>query len=282
MRAAAPASCSSGSAWPTPPTGSSRRSPAACAAGSTSPRRSSPPRRCCSSTSRRPAWTRRAATTCGRCCATSSATAPRCCSPPSTSRRPTGWPTTSWCSTTAASSRPAPRTTLKARIGGERIDVKVAALEELPAGEAALAPFADGPSSIDPDELIVTVPVADRHAAARGRPRARRRRRGGDRRPPPRGDARRRLPLPDHEGGGLMSTLAAPHPLAHVGQPRAGRPQPRARPPDPREAARRDAAADHVRAAVRVRLRQRHQRPRRRLHELPDRRHPRAVDRPSA
>jgi ABC-2 type transport system ATP-binding protein len=49
---------------------------------------------------------------------------------------------------------------LKARIGGERIDVKVAALEELPAGEAALAPFADGQSSIDPDELIVTVPVA--------------------------------------------------------------------------------------------------------------------------
>ena len=49
---------------------------------------------------------------------------------------------------------------LKARIGGERVDVKVAALEELPAGEAALAPFADGQSSIDPDELIVTVPVA--------------------------------------------------------------------------------------------------------------------------
>ena len=49
---------------------------------------------------------------------------------------------------------------LKARIGGERIDVKVAALEDLPAGEAALAPFADGTSSIDPDELVVTVPVA--------------------------------------------------------------------------------------------------------------------------
>jgi ABC-2 type transport system ATP-binding protein len=49
---------------------------------------------------------------------------------------------------------------LKARIGGERIDVKVAALEELPAGEAALAAFADGQSSIDPDELVVTVPVA--------------------------------------------------------------------------------------------------------------------------
>src|SRR4051812_11104829 len=49
---------------------------------------------------------------------------------------------------------------LKARIGGERIDVTVAALEDLPAGEAALAPFADGASAIDADALVVTVPVA--------------------------------------------------------------------------------------------------------------------------
>jgi ABC-2 type transport system ATP-binding protein len=48
---------------------------------------------------------------------------------------------------------------LKARIGGERMDVKVAALEDLPAAEAALARFADGTSSIDPDALVVTVPV---------------------------------------------------------------------------------------------------------------------------
>jgi ABC-2 type transport system ATP-binding protein len=49
---------------------------------------------------------------------------------------------------------------LKARIGGERIEVKVAALEDLPAGEAALAPFADGEPAIDPGALVVTVPVA--------------------------------------------------------------------------------------------------------------------------
>jgi ABC-2 type transport system ATP-binding protein len=48
---------------------------------------------------------------------------------------------------------------LKARIGGERMDVTVAALEDLPAGEVALARFADGPSSVDPDALVVTVPV---------------------------------------------------------------------------------------------------------------------------
>jgi ABC-2 type transport system ATP-binding protein len=49
---------------------------------------------------------------------------------------------------------------LKARIGGERIDVTVAALEDLPAAEAALAPFADGASAIDPDGLVATVAVA--------------------------------------------------------------------------------------------------------------------------
>jgi ABC-2 type transport system ATP-binding protein len=47
---------------------------------------------------------------------------------------------------------------LKARIGGERIDVTVAAEDDLAAAGAALAPFADGPSSSD--ELTVTVPVA--------------------------------------------------------------------------------------------------------------------------
>jgi ABC-2 type transport system ATP-binding protein len=49
---------------------------------------------------------------------------------------------------------------LKARIGGERIDVTFGAPEYLPAGEAALARFADGPASSDPHARIVTVPVA--------------------------------------------------------------------------------------------------------------------------
>src|SRR5262245_15931651 len=48
---------------------------------------------------------------------------------------------------------------LKARIGGERIDVTVAALEDLPAAEAALTRFADGTSSIDAEALVVTIPV---------------------------------------------------------------------------------------------------------------------------
>jgi ABC-2 type transport system ATP-binding protein len=48
---------------------------------------------------------------------------------------------------------------LKARVGGERIDVTVAAREDLPAGEAALAPFADGPASSDAEGLVLTVPV---------------------------------------------------------------------------------------------------------------------------
>ena len=48
---------------------------------------------------------------------------------------------------------------LKARVGGERIDVTVDAAEDLPAGEAALAPFADGPASSDPGARVLTVPV---------------------------------------------------------------------------------------------------------------------------
>jgi ABC-2 type transport system ATP-binding protein len=55
----------------------------------------------------------------------------------------------------AASGSPAE---LKARIGGERIDVTVAAPDDLPAAEAALAPFADGPPSSE--GVVVTVPVA--------------------------------------------------------------------------------------------------------------------------
>jgi ABC-2 type transport system ATP-binding protein len=55
----------------------------------------------------------------------------------------------------AASGSPAE---LKARIGGERIDVTFAAPEYLPAGEAALARFADGPPSSD--GTVVTIPVS--------------------------------------------------------------------------------------------------------------------------
>jgi len=49
---------------------------------------------------------------------------------------------------------------LKSRIGGERIDVTVASPEHLPAGEAALAAFADGPASTDAHGPTVTVPIA--------------------------------------------------------------------------------------------------------------------------
>jgi ABC-2 type transport system ATP-binding protein len=48
---------------------------------------------------------------------------------------------------------------LKARVGGERIDVTVVAADHLPAGEAALAPFADGPAARDAEERVLTVPV---------------------------------------------------------------------------------------------------------------------------
>jgi ABC-2 type transport system ATP-binding protein len=51
-----------------------------------------------------PASTRAPATSCGTCSRPSSTRARRSCSPPSTSRRPTGWRTTSSSSTTARSS----------------------------------------------------------------------------------------------------------------------------------------------------------------------------------
>jgi ABC-2 type transport system ATP-binding protein len=56
----------------------------------------------------------------------------------------------------AASGAPA---ALKARIGGERIDVTVAAHDALDAGAAALAPFAEGAPASDRDALVVTAPV---------------------------------------------------------------------------------------------------------------------------
>ena len=46
---------------------------------------------------------------------------------------------------------------LKARVGGERLEVTVGDAEHLAPAVAALAPFADGPS--DADGLRVTIPV---------------------------------------------------------------------------------------------------------------------------
>src|SRR4051812_30557159 len=47
---------------------------------------------------------------------------------------------------------------LKARVGGERIDVTVVAPEDLEAGERALRPFADGAPASNEADLVVTVP----------------------------------------------------------------------------------------------------------------------------
>ena len=125
-------------------------------------------RRCSSSTSRPPGSTRAAATTCGRCCATSCATAPRSSSPPSTSRRPTAWPTTSSCSTTAEPSPTARPDELKARIGERPRRHHGRAAAELRAVAAAAAERSRrAPPSFDRDAA---------HASpcplARGRPRS--------------------------------------------------------------------------------------------------------------
>ncbi len=48
---------------------------------------------------------------------------------------------------------------LKAQIGNERLDVKVAALSELVAAASALAAFASNDAAIDEDLLVVTAPI---------------------------------------------------------------------------------------------------------------------------
>jgi ABC-2 type transport system ATP-binding protein len=48
---------------------------------------------------------------------------------------------------------------LKARIGDDRLDVKVAAPQELVAAASALSEFADNDPTFDSDELIVTAPI---------------------------------------------------------------------------------------------------------------------------
>jgi ABC-2 type transport system ATP-binding protein len=48
---------------------------------------------------------------------------------------------------------------LKARVGGERIDINLATRDDLAAAEAALAPYADGAASSAAVEPLLTVPV---------------------------------------------------------------------------------------------------------------------------
>jgi ABC-2 type transport system ATP-binding protein len=48
---------------------------------------------------------------------------------------------------------------LKARIGDDRLDVKVAAADELVAAAGALSAFADGDPTLDAEQLVVTAPI---------------------------------------------------------------------------------------------------------------------------
>ena len=52
-----------------------------------------------------------------------------------------------------------PPSELKARIGGERIEVTLAAAEDLPGAEAALGAFSDGAANIDRASALITFPV---------------------------------------------------------------------------------------------------------------------------
>ena len=122
--ARAPPSSSIGSTSRMPRADASAPTRAACADGSTSRSASSSRRRCCSSTSRPPASTPAAGRSCGASSARSPTPARRSSSRPSTSRRPTGSPTASPCSTAAGSPPRAPPGELKARIGGDVVELR--------------------------------------------------------------------------------------------------------------------------------------------------------------
>ena len=104
---------------------------------------------------------------------------------------------------------------LKARVGGERLEVTVGSASELAAAAAALTPVRQRSALRRRRGVARRRAGPPRRAARRGRTRARRRRRRHHRPAPPRGDARRRLPRPhrtcrdDHGGRRLMTALAA-------------------------------------------------------------------------
>ena len=52
-----------------------------------------------------------------------------------------------------------PPSDLKARIGGERIEVTLGSAEDLPGAELALGAFADGAANVDRDSALITFPV---------------------------------------------------------------------------------------------------------------------------
>ena len=84
------------------------------------------------------------------------------CSPPSTWRRPTGWPTTWSCSTTAGPSPRARPIELKARIGEDRVEITVPAATELPRAPGASSRRSPrGAPSADDERLVATVPVRE-------------------------------------------------------------------------------------------------------------------------
>ncbi len=86
---------------------------------------------------------------------------------------------------------------LKARIGDDRIDVKVPSVAELDHAARAMERFASTAPTFDRDELIVSVPLVDGRLADGGHARPRRLGRRRPRPQPPSGHARRRLPDPD-------------------------------------------------------------------------------------
>ena len=196
-------------------------------------------------------------------------------------------------------------TQLKAQHGGERVVVTVDDPEQLAGVARALEGVAAGAAEIDREELLVTAPASestrlievvraledggiDAHDVRRREstlddvffsltsPRARH-----GHAPPPSPTKPTRRPQHERQRDrrrrpAQVVPRARPHPLAGLRRLGPGEAPVRPHPPDPGEAVRRNPAADHVRAALRLRLRRRDPRPRRRrLPRISDRRDPR-------
>ena len=215
------------------PTGRRPRCPAASASGWRWPARWSTGRPCCCSTSRSARWTSSCASRCRSSSSRSSGRpGSRSCWSPTTRTRRSRWPTGSWCSPRAGSSRPGPRT--RSTSGRPRRSSPASSAPPTCSGPDLVG--RDGSWSVRPEKI--TVGPADDAAPAGPHQHHRGGARAGLHRPdhPLRGRAGRRRPA--HGAAAQRRRRRAPSP--ERGQPvrLSWRPEHEIRLHDPRPATR--------------------------------------------
>ena len=150
---------------------------------------------------------------------------------------------------------------LKQRVGGERLEVRLADPAQAPQAAQALAPLSDEAAVTEGDHVTLAVAPAQRHDR-RGRTAAGRRRRGRRRHRPAHADHGRRVPVAHRAGRRTEDERRARrrrHEATGHRHPDHRGAQPDAAAAPARPVHRVHDPADHVRAAVRVRVRRRDQ-----------------------